>query len=386
MPLDVSKYLDIKEKEIQTSQVDVKPLFITLYVFLAASSILGIILHLFDVFSIEGVWRSLLFNGGSCLVAFLAYFFKKRCLLWFLFLVNIFNIFNLITMFVYAIPAFIIIITIYRNMGKNYRYFINKHVENKILNVLLVVFTILLHGITFAWLCYYSYFEWNIIREAFWQFFNPFSYIWAFGLMFKSVNTYIFANITIVIGCLSSCILLSQKLNKERQNKEEPQTTTKVKSTKMNFLRFLKYKYLKYKKYQRKQRKIKNEKQERKEVTKHRGRFVLSKDLTFIIIALIVALSYVFVEQNKINYKEKIRQEEELSEKIQQEAYESCMKEVESDYLYNWNKACKRLNKKTDCSLPAYNADSIEKWRKEAKTTCLDKLKNKAFKEYEIEE
>lgn len=112
----------------------------------------------------------------------------------------------------------------------------------------------------------------------------------------------------------------------------------------------------------------------------------ITKEICFIIIALIIAGSYILVENQKLNYKEKIRIEKETSEKIQQDAYESCMKEVEADYSYNWDKACKRLNKKNDCSLPAYNADTIEKWRKEAKTTCLDKLKNKAFKEYEIEE
>ncbi len=159
---------------------------------------------------------------------------------------------------------------------------------------------------------------------------------------------------------------------KETATVVEEIKTTEAKlfrTNKKTFKRFLKYKWLKLK------RKI-----------RHKKDVDLSKNLTFIFIVLIVAFSYIFVEQGKINYKEKIRQEEELRNKIQQEAYEDCMKDARTNYSYNWDRACKSLKRKNDCLLPAYRADSIEKWRNEEETNCLNKLKNKAFKEYRLEE
>ena len=148
----------------------------------------------------------------------------------------------------------------------------------------------------------------------------------------------------------------------------------KKRKTKKNFFSFLKYRWLKYKRNQKQKKSGENKKMKM-------PNFKLSQNVTFIIIALIVGFSYIFVEQNKINYKEKLRQEEKISDKIQQDAYESCMINAEADYISLWNTNCHSKNLKDDCSLPLDLAQNLENSLKNNQKICLDKLKNKAFKE-----
>ena len=105
----------------------------------------------------------------------------------------------------------------------------------------------------------------------------------------------------------------------------------------------------------------------------------LSKNMTMIIIALIIAFAYIQVEQNKINYKEKIRQEEQQVVNEQREELEACIDRVEESYYDTWESNCKAKGLKNNCSLPLSLANSLEKDRENAKKTCMDRFKNKAF-------
>lgn len=100
---------------------------------------------------------------------------------------------------------------------------------------------------------------------------------------------------------------------------------------------------------------------------------------TIIIVALIFAIAYIFVESGKISYKEREKAENEIKLNNQKRELENCLNTASENYFYNWNRACKIAGKKDDCSLPSYRADTIEKWRKEAESQCMEKFKNGAF-------
>lgn len=172
-----------------------------------------------------------------------------------------------------------------------------------------------------------------------------------------------------------------------KDENEEITTLKTLKIQKRTFGRFLKYGWLKFK------RKIRNTKTiSQNENKKQKVEFVLSKNLIFIVVALIIGFSYIFVEQSKINYKEKIRKEEqayeekirqenEINDKKQQYYYEYCMIKANDNYISLWNTNCKSRKLKKDCTLPLPLADSINKQYEKDQKICMDKLKTKAFNE-----
>ncbi len=105
----------------------------------------------------------------------------------------------------------------------------------------------------------------------------------------------------------------------------------------------------------------------------------LNKNFTTILIVTILAGTYIYVEHSKIAYQEKLRQEKISEENFQKKQLEGCLSDAYDNYISNWNKACHQRKLKDDCSLPAYNADTIEKWRSDAKNECMEKYKNKGF-------
>lgn len=109
--------------------------------------------------------------------------------------------------------------------------------------------------------------------------------------------------------------------------------------------------------------------------------FFKTKNGTFIIIALIIAISYIVVEQIKINYKEKVRQETLAQEEKQKIALESCLEDAANAYLSTWNINCKSLGKKDDCGLDLNLAKDLEKSKEQAEKLCMEQYKNKSFRE-----
>jgi len=109
--------------------------------------------------------------------------------------------------------------------------------------------------------------------------------------------------------------------------------------------------------------------------------FFKTRNGTFIIIALIIAISYITVECIKISYKEKIRQENILKEEHQKTLLEACLDNAENSYFEVWNKNCKSLGKKEDCGLPLDLAKDVEKNREKEEKLCMEQYKNKAFRD-----
>lgn len=145
-----------------------------------------------------------------------------------------------------------------------------------------------------------------------------------------------------------------------------------------SIFRLLKFYWKRYLRWNR----LNNEKREMKQYKKEKYIPKLPKlnnNATIILVVLICAFSYIYVEHSKIVYQEKIRNEKELEETNQRSQLEDCLSDAETNYNFNWNKQCKSLGKKNDCTLPAYRANSVEKWRTEAEQQCMEKFKNKAF-------
>lgn len=110
-------------------------------------------------------------------------------------------------------------------------------------------------------------------------------------------------------------------------------------------------------------------------------KLTFNKNMTIIFVVLIFAGAYIYVENSKIAYKEKLRKEEIEKKEALQKALDNCLSEAEDNYFSNWNSQCKSIGRKNDCALPAYRADQVEKWRADAKKECMDKFKNEGFKE-----
>lgn len=104
-----------------------------------------------------------------------------------------------------------------------------------------------------------------------------------------------------------------------------------------------------------------------------------NNNVTLLLVVLICAFSYIYVEHSKIAYQEKIRNEKEIENINQKTQLDTCLSDAENNYNINWNSQCKSIGKKKDCQLPTYRANSVEKWRTEEEHQCMEKFKNNAF-------
>lgn len=101
--------------------------------------------------------------------------------------------------------------------------------------------------------------------------------------------------------------------------------------------------------------------------------FKITKEICLIIIALIFAGTYITVENQKLDYKEKIRQEKIKEAEENETLRNACLNSASDDYDWWWNKECKRRGLKNDCSLPTYIADDFSKSYKNLKDECFKK-------------
>ena len=102
-------------------------------------------------------------------------------------------------------------------------------------------------------------------------------------------------------------------------------------------------------------------------------RFKITKEISLIIIALIFAGAYITVENQKLDYKEKIRQEK-IKEAEENEILRNvCLDSASDDYDRWWNSSCKARGLKKDCSLPSHQSDSYNKAYKNLKDECFKK-------------
>lgn len=160
-------------------------------------------------------------------------------------------------------------------------------------------------------------------------------------------------------------------------------------------LDFIRYKYLKYKRFCNQQYKQYDKKQaieqipsftpiETKPTITHNEQrqiteIKLDKNITIIIAIIIIAFAYIYVENKKISYQETLRIQKEEKQKKAKIEYAACMDIAYSEYKSNWKNHCKKRGLKDNCSLPSYNADTIEQWRKNSEDECMEKFKNGMF-------
>ena len=95
-----------------------------------------------------------------------------------------------------------------------------------------------------------------------------------------------------------------------------------------------------------------------------------NKDFDFyklIIILLLITLTGF----NIFNF---LYEEEKKSE--QTDNFFKCINNVEDDYSKNWDRQCKDIKEKKDCSLPTNRANKVEEWRKNKIEMCKFLLTN----------
>ena len=102
-------------------------------------------------------------------------------------------------------------------------------------------------------------------------------------------------------------------------------------------------------------------------------RFKITKEISLIIIALIFAGAYIIVENQKIDYKEKVRIEKEKEANTNEQLREACFNEAEANHILLWDKTCKSKGMKSDCSLQLDIAESIEKDYRVSRDECFKK-------------
>lgn len=64
------------------------------------------------------------------------------------------------------------------------------------------------------------------------------------------------------------------------------------------------------------------------------------------------------------------KDEQKLKESVQQFDYNNCFVSAAKSYHADWERNCSKRNLDSDCSLPGYIADSLDKTRKETQEEC----------------
>jgi len=196
-----------------SNKLDISGLYKCLYAFLLANIVLCIALFLFGVKSaVLGIIVDLLFM----IIVAISHKFHIRWILWIIFIINLFNLSNILTIITYAIPLYVLSVGIYRNLKQDYRYLISEKFENRLNQVCISTFSVLSFISYLVLFIMYSYFECQIIKNAFWQFLNPLSYLWALWEMFKNPFTYHILYITAIIFILTYVFTLFGEYDKER--------------------------------------------------------------------------------------------------------------------------------------------------------------------------
>lgn len=115
---------------------------------------------------------------------------------------------------------------------------------------------------------------------------------------------------------------------------------------------------------------IKNKLQTR---TKENKPLTIPKEFTYIVIALILAGTYILVENQKINYKEKLRLEQEQEKVANENSRGACLVDALNNYSAFWDQTCKGAGKKPSCSLYNTQSSRVDKSYKEEKDECYKK-------------
>lgn len=108
-------------------------------------------------------------------------------------------------------------------------------------------------------------------------------------------------------------------------------------------------------------------------MSKNFSNFKITKEISLIIFALIFAVAYITAENQKLDYKEKFRQEKIKESEINEQLREDCINKAFDDYHLNWRENCKSNKLKDNCSLPTETAISLEKWLKSNKDVYFKK-------------
>ena len=77
-----------------------------------------------------------------------------------------------------------------------------------------------------------------------------------------------------------------------------------------------------------------------------------------------------------IQYKEKIRLQEDSRQERLQEKYEDCIDNAYKEYLSQWNSNCKILKMEDECSLPMDYSDLLEKRKNYEEKKCMEEYEN----------
>lgn len=208
MPLEVGKYLEVKEKrkEILKNQAEFFTLIVLHIVYVAISLILGFVFHAFDVvLNLAGFIIFLFF-------AVLAFVAKKINCRWIL-LINITALFADFVMRIiklefagalYDFPLLTITFMLFMRIGRYEDKIYDNEVLygfTKLLNILCTIVSIVCYiAILLIWI----YFEWLQIRDNFFNMVNPFAFIASIWLMLKIPFFYVIAYM------LASCFLIGR--------------------------------------------------------------------------------------------------------------------------------------------------------------------------------
>lgn len=98
--------------------------------------------------------------------------------------------------------------------------------------------------------------------------------------------------------------------------------------------------------------------------------------ISLILGASIFGYGYLDYRYKKESLEQKVKSEEQLKveQYLKKADYDNCMNEARDRLMIPWNKSCKDLGRKEDCSLPSDLADSYMDRRTKAEDACLERF------------
>jgi len=119
--------------------------------------------------------------------------------------------------------------------------------------------------------------------------------------------------------------------------------------------------------------------------------FKLSVTISVFLLLCVIAFSFFYYLVVLPNKKEAYKEAQDKEQAAQQADAQKkadqaknlndtlrniCLSGADANYTANWTSMCKKFgidNKGALCSLPQYNADSVEQWKKDDKADCYKK-------------
>ena len=97
----------------------------------------------------------------------------------------------------------------------------------------------------------------------------------------------------------------------------------------------------------------------------------IDKWAALIIVSIILAGSYLYVQENKLSYNKAQDEKRQDLKNLDALRRDDCLSAADVEYSSLWDSNCKGRKLKNNCALPIILSDRIDKTHKEAREECI---------------